>query len=56
MTKQITITLTQEQYDILNSVMVYAQQKMINEVGYYATELDPFKEVKNEIKKQYQGQ
>jgi len=56
MEKQITIVLSQEQMEILNSALVYAQQKMIKEVGYYATELEPFTEVKNEIKKQYKAQ
>jgi hypothetical protein len=56
MEKQVTITLTQEQMFILNMALVYAHQKMVSEVGYYATELQPFTEVKNEIKKQYKAQ
>ena len=56
MEKQITITLSQEQMEILNSALVYAKSKMETSTGYYATEVESFIAVKNEIKKQYRAQ
>ena len=55
--ENITITLTKEQFEILNGALSYANMKMANEANnYHASCFDEFREVRAAIKTQYNAQ